>query len=129
MAPEKITATLYRIPFAVGQAYLWADDDGLTLIDAGVLGSGPVIAAAVTALGRRTDELRQIVLTHFHEDHAGAAAEVAAWHGAPVLAHHLEAPIRLRPWPSHPPRRFGRDACQPRRLIGGRHATGHGVWR
>lgn len=37
--------------------------------------------------------MRRIVLTHFHEDHAGGAGELAALTGAEVLAHHLDAPV------------------------------------
>ncbi|EPJ35585.1 hypothetical protein STAFG_7340 [Streptomyces afghaniensis 772] len=46
----------------------------------------------MTALGRHPRDVRRIVLTHFHEDHAGGAAEFAALSGAEVLAHRLDAP-------------------------------------
>ncbi|MER7486312.1 MBL fold metallo-hydrolase [Streptomyces sp. NPDC126497] len=88
---------LHLLRFPVGQAYLWRDgreghEEALTLIDAGPAGSGAAIAAAVTTLGLRPRDVRRIVLTHFHEDHAGGAAEVAALTGAEVLAHRLDAP-------------------------------------
>ncbi|AOR35912.1 MBL fold metallo-hydrolase [Streptomyces fodineus] len=84
---------LHLLRFPVGQAYLWCDDDQVTLIDTGILGVGPAIADAVTALGRAPGDVRRIVLTHFHEDHAGGAGEFAALSGAEVLAHHLDAPF------------------------------------
>lgn len=56
-------------------------------------GSGQAIADAVTALGLTTAAIRRIVLTHGHNDHAGSAAQVRQWHGAPVLAHRADAPI------------------------------------
>ena len=37
--------------------------------------------------------LRQIVLTHFHDDHVGSAAELARRSGARVLAHRVDAPV------------------------------------
>jgi glyoxylase-like metal-dependent hydrolase (beta-lactamase superfamily II) len=42
---------------------------------------------------RRSEaEPRWVVLTHFHADHAGSAAEIAAWgSGVPVLAHQADA--------------------------------------
>ena len=80
---------LHLLRFPVGQAYLWRDGDDLTLIDAGPAGSGERIAASAGALGR----VRRVVLTHFHEDHAGGAQEVAAFTGAEVVAHALEAPV------------------------------------
>ena len=34
-----------------------------------------------------------MVLTHFHADHVGAAAGIAGWGEAEVLAHHADAPF------------------------------------
>ncbi|MFF5982248.1 MBL fold metallo-hydrolase [Streptomyces olindensis] len=84
---------LHLLRFPVGQAYLWRDGTEWTLIDAGPAGSGAAIAEAVTALGSDPRAVRRIVLTHFHEDHAGGAQEFAALSGAEVLAHRLDAPF------------------------------------
>jgi glyoxylase-like metal-dependent hydrolase (beta-lactamase superfamily II) len=84
---------LYFLRFGVGHAYLWRDDNGLTLVDTGVAGSGRLIAGAIRELGHRPADLRRVVLTHFHGDHAGAAAEVAGWGGATVFAHRADAPV------------------------------------
>ncbi|MGW3204728.1 MBL fold metallo-hydrolase [Streptomyces sp. NPDC001135] len=96
---------LHLLRFPVGQAYLWRDDDALTLVDAGTIGAGRAIADAVTALGHAPGDVRRIVLTHFHEDHAGGAGEFAALSGAEVLAHHLDAPF-VRGELAGPPPRF-----------------------
>jgi glyoxylase-like metal-dependent hydrolase (beta-lactamase superfamily II) len=80
---------LHLLRFPVGQAYLWRDGEELTLVDAGPAGSGAPIADLVVGSGR----LRRIVLTHFHEDHAGGAGELAALTGADVVAHGLDAPF------------------------------------
>ncbi|MFI2214817.1 MBL fold metallo-hydrolase [Streptomyces sp. NPDC020141] len=87
----------------MGQAYLWRDGDELTLIDAGAIGAGALIAEAVTGLGLHPRDVRRIVLTHFHEDHAGGAGEFAALSGAPVLAHRLDAPFVRSDTPGPPP--------------------------
>jgi len=80
-----------RLP--VGHAYLWQDPDGLTLIDTGLPGSAPLIAAAIRQAGYRPADLRRLVLTHFHADHTGAAADITSWGEIEVLAHHAAAPF------------------------------------
>ncbi|MGW2642709.1 MBL fold metallo-hydrolase [Streptomyces sp. NPDC001348] len=89
----ELSPRLHLLRFAVGQACLWRDGDELTLVDAGAAGSGPAIADAVIALGRKPSALRRIVLTHFHWDHTGGAGELAALTGAEILAHALDAPV------------------------------------
>jgi glyoxylase-like metal-dependent hydrolase (beta-lactamase superfamily II) len=81
------------VRFPVGQAYLWHDLDGLTLIDAGLPGSAPQIADAIRQSGYQIGDLRRLVLTHFHADHIGAAAAIADWGEVEVIAHHADAPF------------------------------------
>ncbi|QFZ19250.1 MBL fold metallo-hydrolase [Saccharothrix syringae] len=71
--------------FPVGQACAWEGADGLTVVDPGTAG----YAAGIAAPG----PVARIVLTHFHHDHTGSAAEPRALTGAPVVARVLEAPV------------------------------------
>jgi glyoxylase-like metal-dependent hydrolase (beta-lactamase superfamily II) len=84
---------LHQVNLGVCQVYLWRDGDELTLVDTGVPGSGEAIAAAIGTLDLPRAAVRRIVITHAHEDHAGSAAEIQAWHGAPVYAHQADAPV------------------------------------
>jgi glyoxylase-like metal-dependent hydrolase (beta-lactamase superfamily II) len=84
---------LYLLHFPVGHAYLWRDPDGLTLIDTGLPGSAPSIAGAIREAGYQPADLRRLVLTHFHGDHIGAAAEIAGWGEVEVSAHRGDAPF------------------------------------
>jgi len=63
---------LTRLRFV--NAYLVPEDDGLTLVDTMVSGSGSAIVAAAEGLGR---PIVRIVLTHGHGDHVGSLDEVA----------------------------------------------------
>lgn len=83
----EVVPQLRMLRFPVGAAYLWRDGSELTLVDTGAAGCAALIGEALDG------SLRRIVLTHWHEDHAGSAAELAARHGAEVVAHRLEAPV------------------------------------
>lgn len=84
-------------------AYLSLDTDGVTVVDAGAVGSGPALRGALEQLGRTPGDVRRVVLTHFHDDHAGAAAEVADWAGAVVVAGGPDAPFVRGDEPGPPP--------------------------
>jgi glyoxylase-like metal-dependent hydrolase (beta-lactamase superfamily II) len=84
---------LHHVRFPIGHVYLWSGAEGLTLIDTGATGSAPAIAEAIRQVGRRPEELRNVLLTHFHEDHVGSAAELTTWGDVHVLAHRADAPF------------------------------------
>ncbi|MEU6388398.1 MBL fold metallo-hydrolase [Streptomyces sp. NPDC046939] len=102
-----LTPRLRLLRFPVGQAYLWRDGTGpgaeLTLVDAGAAGAGRPIADAVRDWGHAPEDVRRIVLTHFHEDHVGGAGEFARLSGAEVYAHRLDAPYIRGEAPEPPP--------------------------
>ncbi|CAM5503432.1 MBL fold metallo-hydrolase [Streptomyces spiroverticillatus] len=93
----EILPQLHMLRFPIGQAYLWREEtsDGteLTLVDAGNRDAAADIEEAIRSLGADPRDLRRIVLTHCHRDHVGCAEELAARHGAEVLAHRLDAPV------------------------------------
>ncbi|NLP83257.1 MBL fold metallo-hydrolase [Microbacterium sp. CFH 90308] len=86
-----IAANLYRLRIPGGQAhalnsYIWVGADGVTLIDAGWPDSAELIAAAIESVGKHRSDVIRLVLTHFHDDHAGSAAEIAEWRPGMVVA-------------------------------------------
>jgi glyoxylase-like metal-dependent hydrolase (beta-lactamase superfamily II) len=103
MEMAKLLPRLYFLRFPIGHAYLWLDDDGLTLIDCGVAGSGAQIAAGIRRLGRDPVDVRQLILTHFHHDHVGAANEIATWGDVVICAHRDDAAVIRGQAPGAPP--------------------------
>ncbi len=77
----------------VGQAYLFEERNRLTLFDTGSAADADVVLTAIEGMGRRPEDLQQIVVSHYHADHVGALAAVAERTGARVLAHALDAPV------------------------------------
>ena len=80
----EVVPGLHLLPLGIANAYLWHGGDGVTLVDTGPPGSGPAVVAALDHLGLRRRDLRRIVLTHFHDDHAGGShgddlPPLAAW--------------------------------------------------
>ncbi|QUH03425.1 MBL fold metallo-hydrolase [Saccharopolyspora erythraea] len=104
----EVVPGLHRIRFSgtpayLLNAYLWLDEREVTLIDAGDLGHAPQILSALERVGRSPAELRRIVLTHYHVDHTGAAAELVEATGATVVAGAADAPYVRGELPGPPP--------------------------
>jgi glyoxylase-like metal-dependent hydrolase (beta-lactamase superfamily II) len=81
------------LPFPVVNAYLLRVDAGFGLIDTGPRGCEADVLDALDRVGGVPAELRHIVLTHSHKDHAGSAAALVALTGAMVHAGAKDAPV------------------------------------
>lgn len=103
-AYEEIHPFICAIPLGYVNAYLVAEEDGLTLIDSGLAGNDRKILRAVAEIGRKPADIRNILITHHHADHVGALAALLAKSGATAWVHPLDAPIvagqRRRPAPN-----------------------------
>ena len=76
-----------------GQAYLLRHGTHAVLIDTGIAGQGDAIAGALAGWGLDREALTHVLLTHWHPDHVGSAAEIANWPNAQIWAHRIDAPI------------------------------------
>lgn len=85
----------WRIPTVPGpwlNTFVFADPSdtagrAVTLVDTGLPGGPKHVLAGLAAIGRQPSDVRRIVVTHAHPDHAGGAAALAGTTGAPVAIH------------------------------------------
>lgn len=78
------------LPLGMVNAHLIVGPSGCVLVDAGLPGSEHKVERALARVGRGWNDLRLIVITHAHVDHAGAAVALRRSSGAPVVAHAAE---------------------------------------
>jgi glyoxylase-like metal-dependent hydrolase (beta-lactamase superfamily II) len=76
----------------MGVCHLLVEPDGrgAVLLDTGLVGESGQIRRAVGRLGLEPRDVRAILLTHGHLDHAGNLAWAQAWSGAKIYAHAVE---------------------------------------
>jgi glyoxylase-like metal-dependent hydrolase (beta-lactamase superfamily II) len=98
-AAVRLADTVWRIPTAprdLINSFALTDADGsVTLIDCGLARATPRLVAGLAAMGKAPQDVTRIVLTHAHDDHAGAAAATAALTGTGVTVHEDDA-VHLR---------------------------------
>jgi glyoxylase-like metal-dependent hydrolase (beta-lactamase superfamily II) len=77
-------------------AFLLDSADGLAVIDAGTPGAEERILAAVGSIGRTTDDVRHILVTHVHGDHIGGLQALRKRTCAQVWMHAADAKLASR---------------------------------
>lgn len=98
------------LPWGMVNAFIIHSQEGCVIVDAGLPDSGPQFEASLGKVGRTLRDVRLIVVTHGHVDHAGAAAWLREACGAPIVAHEHEKPFLLgeKEMTLCPTRPFGR---------------------
>jgi metallo-beta-lactamase class B len=84
--PFRIFGNTYYVGVAGLSSVLVASDRGLILLDGGLPQSAALIDANIRKLGFRTEDVRLIVNSHAHFDHAGGIAALQRASGATVAA-------------------------------------------
>ena len=75
------------LPFGMVNCHLILGPHGCIVVDTGLPGSAAKIGRALRRHGRSYADIKLIVITHAHVDHAGSAASLRALTGAPIVAH------------------------------------------
>jgi len=81
---KNVVEGVHRIEDSYTNWYIVEDDDGITVVDAGVPASWDSLHEALGEIGRVPGDIRALVLTHAHFDHIGFAERARAELGVPV---------------------------------------------
>nr|WP_063842701.1 LRA2 family subclass B3 metallo-beta-lactamase [uncultured bacterium BLR2]ACH58985.1 LRA-2 [uncultured bacterium BLR2] len=84
--PFRIYGNTYFVGTAGLSSILVTSDYGHVLIDGGLAQSAPLIKANIEALGFKLTDVKAILVSHVHPDHAGGVAELQRQSGAQVYA-------------------------------------------
>lgn len=96
------TSAIIRIPIlplGMVNAFLVRSASACILVDTGLPGSEHKIERALRRNGLGWRDIRLIVITHAHVDHAGSAARLRELSGAPIVAHAGDLPHYRREVP------------------------------
>jgi len=87
------------LPLSMVNAHLIKSESGCILVDAGIPGSERKIERVLGQHGLSFKDIKLIIVTHAHTDHAGSAARVRELSKAPILAHKDDADFYSRKVP------------------------------
>ena len=82
---------IHELRYSNTNTYLIEGASGLLLFDTGWAGTFPAFCRAMGGLAIPVQEIRYILISHFHPDHMGIAQEIAD-QGAVILAPELQKP-------------------------------------
>ena len=89
---KRISNNIYQISLGWVNVFV-IEDKGLTLVGTGPKGSVGKIFNAIKSAGKNPYDIKQIILTHLHPDHAGSAGEIQRILRVSVMAHFDDAQI------------------------------------
>jgi glyoxylase-like metal-dependent hydrolase (beta-lactamase superfamily II) len=89
----EVAEGVFEIGILFVHAHLVVVDDGVVLVDTGLPGRSARIEQALGEARKAIGDVRSILLTHWHADHTGNAAELQRRSGARTVAHEIDAAV------------------------------------
>lgn len=102
-----VTKHVYAVDSGDCHVFLIVQPEGIIAVDAGFPGTWQLVEAGLHDLGRKPEDLHDILVTHCHIDHAGGLAELKKATGAKAWMHAADADMvehgkAFRPWKAAP---------------------------
>lgn len=91
--PFLIADNLYYVGSNELAAYLFATPAGHVLLDGGFEQTAPLIRSSIEALGFSLADVKVLINSHAHSDHAGGLALIREWSGAALVASRGDKPL------------------------------------
>lgn len=91
--PFTIVGDLHYVGTHEVTAFLWTGPEGHVLIDGGFSENAAMIRDNIEALGFRIEDVRVLLNSHAHFDHAGGLAALKEWAGAEMVASERDRPM------------------------------------
>ena len=94
--PFKIAGNIYYVGASDLTSYLITTPKGHILLDSGMLQTVPQIKANVAKLGFKIEDIKFLINSHAHYDHAGGLAELKRLTGAKMYASEADSKLLAR---------------------------------
>lgn len=94
--PVKLAANLYYVGASDVSSFLFTSDQGHVLLDSGFRETVPLIQANVEKLGFKMKDIKYLLVTQAHFDHAAGIAELKRLTGAQLLLSAEDAKLAAR---------------------------------
>jgi glyoxylase-like metal-dependent hydrolase (beta-lactamase superfamily II) len=132
--PAQVAPGVHRLGDQAVNFYLVEEQDGLTLVDAGLPAHYEQLTEVLRRLGRTVGDVHTILITHSHPDHVGVAERVRAESGARLFAHAADAVALAAPRKAFTLSRPERSMIpyllrRPSAMSGPLHLVTHGAFR
>jgi glyoxylase-like metal-dependent hydrolase (beta-lactamase superfamily II) len=90
---REVADGVFEVSIGFVHSHLVVVDDGVMLVDSGLPGRSGKVEQALHDARRTVGDVRTILLTHWHADHTGGAAELRRRTGARTVAHAIDVPV------------------------------------
>jgi metallo-beta-lactamase class B len=91
--PFRVVGNIYYVGASDVTSFLITTPQGHILLDGGFAETAPLIKESVRQLGFRLEDVKVLINSHAHSDHAGGLAELKKLTGAQLAASEADAPL------------------------------------